>query len=94
SRRDESSQSARLDLSQPPSQVPDQLTEDLNYYRGFLEQLLALVRNGDQATVNQMVSTIRSDASHQEILTLLSQASGDNGQVVQEIREQESHNQN
>jgi hypothetical protein len=42
-----------------------------------------LVRNGDQDTVNQMVSMIRSDASHQQILAALSENSANDDQAAQ-----------
>ncbi|RAL05104.1 uncharacterized protein BO80DRAFT_177066 [Aspergillus ibericus CBS 121593] len=90
----ESSQSAGLEPSNPPSQTSDRLAEELVYYRSFLEQLLGFVRNGDQEVVNRMVSIIRSDASHQEILTALSENAADNTQSVQRDRDRNNHNQN
>ncbi|PWY67274.1 hypothetical protein BO94DRAFT_570080 [Aspergillus sclerotioniger CBS 115572] len=94
SHRNESSRSAGLEPSNSPSQTPDRLAEDLVYYRSFLEQLLGLVRNGDQETVNRMVSIIRADASHQEILTVLSENAADNTQTVQGDGGRNNHNQN
>lgn len=50
----------------------DRLAENPAYYKNFLEQLLDLVRNNDQADVSRMVSVIRSGASHEEILDAIS----------------------
>ncbi|OJI85856.1 hypothetical protein ABZX51_001212 [Aspergillus tubingensis] len=94
SRRNQSSQSARLEPPNDPSHTSDRLTEELVYYRSFLEQLLGLVRNGDQDTVNQMVSMIRSDASHQQILAALSENSANDGQTAQGARGRNNHNPN
>ncbi|PYI02563.1 hypothetical protein BO78DRAFT_217720 [Aspergillus sclerotiicarbonarius CBS 121057] len=94
SHRNESSQSAGLEPSNPPSRTPDRLAEELEYYRNFLEQLLGLVRDGDQEDVNRMISIIRSDASPQEILTALSENTADNAQTVQRDIGRSNHNQN
>lgn len=94
SRRNQSSQSARPDPPDDSSQTSDRLAEELVYYRSFLEQLLGLVRNGDQDTVNQMVSMIRSDASHQQILAALSENSANDDQAAQGARGRNNHNPN
>ncbi|OJJ75477.1 hypothetical protein ASPBRDRAFT_370536 [Aspergillus brasiliensis CBS 101740] len=94
SRRNQSSQSARLEPPDDSSQTSDRLAEELVYYRSFLEQLLGLVRNGDQDTVNQMVSMIRSDASHQQILAALSENSANDGQAAHGARGRNNHNPN
>ncbi|GKZ35795.1 hypothetical protein AbraIFM66950_006590, partial [Aspergillus brasiliensis] len=93
-RRNQSSQSARLEPPDDSSQTFDRLAEELVYYRSFLEQLLGLVRNGDQDTVNQMVSMIRSDASHQQILAALSENSANDGQAAHGARGRNNHNPN
>lgn len=49
---------------------------ELCYCRGFLEQLLALVANGDQQAVDLLVAVIRSDASHDAILNAMAELSG------------------
>ena len=94
SHRNESSRSAGLEPSNPSSQTPGRLAEDLIHYRSFIEQLLGLLRNGDQETVNRVVSMIRADASHQEILTALSEIATDNTQTAQGDGGRNNHNQN
>ncbi|RAK87025.1 hypothetical protein BO79DRAFT_256966 [Aspergillus costaricaensis CBS 115574] len=94
SRHNQSSQSTRLEPPDNSSQTSDRLAEELVYYRSFLEQLLEVVRNGDQDTVNQMVSMIRSDASQQQILAALSENSANDGQTAQGARGRNNHNPN
>ncbi|KAE8376099.1 hypothetical protein BDV26DRAFT_294423 [Aspergillus bertholletiae] len=53
-------------------------TEDSDYYRSFLEQLLDLVCNEDQETVARLVAIIRSGASQPEILAAISQMQNGN----------------
>ena len=54
--------------------------EQLEYYRAFLDQLLGVVRDGNPATVERVLSVIRSGASHQEIFAAMSQVLQVNGQ--------------
>ena len=54
--------------------------EELEYYRAFLDQLLGVVRDGNPATVERVLSVIRSGASHQEISAAMSEALEVNGQ--------------
>lgn len=54
--------------------------EELEYYRAFLDQLLGVVRDGNQATVERVLSVIRSGASHQEIFAAMSEVLEINGQ--------------
>ncbi|PLB39573.1 Zn(II)2Cys6 transcription factor domain-containing protein [Aspergillus candidus] len=51
--------------------------EDLKYYRGFLEQLLAAIRYGNLSTVDSIVDVIRSGASQEEIHATVSQFAGE-----------------
>ncbi|KAE8344568.1 hypothetical protein BDV24DRAFT_160308 [Aspergillus arachidicola] len=41
--------------------------EELRYYRGFVEQLLKAIRQGEGTDVEAIVAVIRSGASHDEI---------------------------
>ncbi|KAF9883209.1 hypothetical protein FE257_003866 [Aspergillus nanangensis] len=59
--------------SSTSSQAIDAQGESVEYYRTFLERLLHLVCNGDQATVSQLIAVIRSGASHERILSAISQ---------------------
>ena len=54
--------------------------EEVEYYRTFLDQLLGVVRDGNQATVERVLSVIRSGASHQEIFAAMSGLLEMNGQ--------------
>ncbi|GIJ99009.1 hypothetical protein Aspvir_001133 [Aspergillus viridinutans] len=71
-------QQLELEAAIAQSQSQDGRVEDKEYYTNFLEQLLGLVRHGDQATVSRMVSVIRSGASQEEILKTLSEISNNN----------------
>jgi hypothetical protein len=62
-------------IAQSQSQSQDGRIEDTEYYTNFLQQLLGLVRHGDQETVSRMISVIRSGASQEEILKTLSEIS-------------------
>ncbi|KAA8649959.1 hypothetical protein EYZ11_000978 [Aspergillus tanneri] len=66
------------------SSIPERYTEDPDYYKNFLDQLLSLVCNRDQATVSRMVSIIRSGASHLEILAAMSQMQVENNHTGQD----------
>ncbi|GFF39054.1 hypothetical protein IFM46972_05758 [Aspergillus udagawae] len=72
------SQQLELEAAIAQSQSQDGRIEDKEYYTNFLEQLLGLVRHGDQATVSRMISVIRSGASQEEILRTLSEMSNNN----------------
>ncbi|PLB50434.1 hypothetical protein P170DRAFT_473989 [Aspergillus steynii IBT 23096] len=61
----------------------DRLAEDPEYYKNFLEQLLDLVRNNNQADIARMVSVIRSGASHEEILAAISVVQGESNHAGQ-----------
>jgi Mg2+/Co2+ transporter CorC len=50
------------------------------YYRSFLEQLLDVVCNGEEETVSEVISVIRSGASHDEILAAMPASRGSGGQ--------------
>ncbi|KAI9926676.1 hypothetical protein MW887_003769 [Aspergillus wentii] len=81
---DHRNQSSGYQTVSATSRVPDGLGHDeLQYYRSFLNQLLDLVCNGDQDTVNQMVNVIRSGASHEDILAAMSRVSEGNGRSGQ-----------
>ncbi|KAB8263947.1 hypothetical protein BDV32DRAFT_146250 [Aspergillus pseudonomiae] len=41
--------------------------EELRYYRGFVEQLLKAIRQGERTDVEAIVAVIRSGASHNDI---------------------------
>ncbi|PWY92903.1 hypothetical protein BO70DRAFT_392276 [Aspergillus heteromorphus CBS 117.55] len=88
----DSSQSAGIDPSDSPPQTPDTIHDQIAYYRSFLDQLLGIVRHGDQESVNRMVTAIRSHASDEEILALLTQISGVSGPAEEESREQGNNN--
>ncbi|KAB8230609.1 hypothetical protein ETB97_010800 [Aspergillus alliaceus] len=73
--------------------------EESEYYRSFLEQLLDLVFNEDQETVARLVSIIRSGASQQEILAVMSQVqNGNTGHVgengLMTLDDQAKHGEN
>lgn len=44
--------------------------EELQYYRGFVAQLLQAIRRGNRTVVNNIVNTIRAGASDDDILSL------------------------
>lgn len=69
------SQQLELEAAFPQSQPQNGRIEDTEYYTNFLEQLLGLVRHGDQESVSLMISVIRSGASQEEILKTLSEIS-------------------
>ncbi|KAJ5322128.1 hypothetical protein MYU51_002947 [Penicillium brevicompactum] len=46
---------------------------DLHYYRTFLEDLVAVVRDHDADTVSRIVALIRSGASNEEIYLAIQQ---------------------
>ncbi|KAG2417349.1 hypothetical protein HFD88_008568 [Aspergillus terreus] len=48
--------------------------EELKYYRGFLEQLIEAIRTGDGVSVDAIINIIRSGASHEEILAVVTQS--------------------
>ena len=62
------------------TQTDGRTPEELEYYRAFLDQLLGVVRDGNPATVERVLSVIRSGASHQEISAAMSEALEVNGQ--------------
>ena len=62
------------------TQTDGRTPEELEYYRAFLDQLLGVVRDGNQATVERVLAVIRSGASHQEISAAMSEALEVNGQ--------------
>ncbi|KAF7593996.1 hypothetical protein BBP40_010393 [Aspergillus hancockii] len=62
-------------------QTFDMTSEDPEYYRSFLAQLLDLVYNEDQATVDRLISTIRSGASQEDILAFIAQMHNGNTHV-------------
>ncbi|KGO65683.1 hypothetical protein PITC_007990 [Penicillium italicum] len=51
---------------------------DLNYYRKFLEDLVAVMRDAHSDSVAQLVSLIRSGASNQEIYNALQRVQNEN----------------
>ncbi|KAE8382898.1 hypothetical protein BDV26DRAFT_252871 [Aspergillus bertholletiae] len=55
-------------------QSPVSAAEYVDYYSGFLNQLLDLIRNEDQETVAQIVGLIRSGASQEDILVAIQSA--------------------
>ncbi|GFF66633.1 hypothetical protein IFM62136_06693 [Aspergillus lentulus] len=73
------SQQLELEAAIAQSQSQDGRIEDTEYYTNFLQQLLGLVRHGDQETVSRMISVIRSGASQEEILKTLSEISNNTG---------------
>ncbi|KAB8074533.1 hypothetical protein BDV29DRAFT_156535 [Aspergillus leporis] len=70
---DNNSQDSSFETPNTDPQILSSPAEDSNYYRSFLEQLLNLLCNEDQETVARLVSIIRSGASHQDILAVISQ---------------------
>ncbi|KAL5357543.1 hypothetical protein BJX96DRAFT_172619 [Aspergillus floccosus] len=48
--------------------------EELKYYRGFLEQLIEAIRTADGVSVDAIINIIRSGASHEEILAVVTQS--------------------
>ncbi|CAI7605360.1 unnamed protein product [Penicillium bialowiezense] len=52
---------------------PVQPGRDLNYYRTFLEDLVAVMRDGDADAVSRIVTLIRSGASNEEIYHAIQQ---------------------
>lgn len=52
---------------------PVQPGRDLHYYRTFLEDLVAVVRDHDADTVSRIVNLIRSGASNEEIYIAIRQ---------------------
>lgn len=62
------------------TQTDGRTPEELEYYRAFLDQLLGVVRDGNQATVERVLAVIRSGASHQEIFAAMSGVLEINGQ--------------
>ncbi|KAE8146321.1 hypothetical protein BDV25DRAFT_143822 [Aspergillus avenaceus] len=74
-------QNSNYETPNTDSQSPGRSTDDSDYYKIFLEQLLDLVCNEDQETVARLVSVIRSGASHQDILAAISQVQSVNSHV-------------
>lgn len=50
--------------------------EELQHRQNVLVALLELIRDGDQATVNRVISAIRSNNSHEEVIRALSELTG------------------
>ncbi|KAF7121740.1 hypothetical protein CNMCM5793_009293 [Aspergillus hiratsukae] len=71
----QASQRLELEAAIAETQFHDERVEDTEYYTNFLEQIMGLVRNGDQAAVSRMISVIRSGASQEDILKAISEIS-------------------
>jgi hypothetical protein len=53
------------------------MQDQLEYYRNFTEDLIALIRDSDEATVQLIISTIQSGAENGNLRELLNRI-GDN----------------
>ncbi|KAJ6008018.1 hypothetical protein N7540_011994 [Penicillium herquei] len=53
----------------------DRDDREMIYYNSLLQKLLDLIAHGDEASVARVISTIRSGASHDQILELIDQFS-------------------
>ncbi|PYH47775.1 uncharacterized protein BP01DRAFT_197300 [Aspergillus saccharolyticus JOP 1030-1] len=59
------------DSGSTTSQASEELTAELDYYRGLLERIMSIVRSGDQARVAHLISIIRDNPSDSDIYTQL-----------------------
>ncbi|KAJ5717994.1 hypothetical protein N7488_003640 [Penicillium malachiteum] len=53
----------------------DREDREMIYYNSLLQKLLDLIAHGDEASVARVISTIRSGASHDQILEIIDQFS-------------------
>ncbi|KAJ5724939.1 hypothetical protein N7493_006667 [Penicillium malachiteum] len=53
----------------------DREDREMIYYNSLLQKLLDLIAHGDEASVARVISTIRSGASHDQILDIIDQFS-------------------
>ncbi|KAJ5102750.1 hypothetical protein N7532_003279 [Penicillium argentinense] len=61
--------------SSSSSNPASQATRDKEFYSSFLQKLLDVIGQADDATVNHVVTTVRSGASHDQILALVNDLS-------------------
>ncbi|RAL12145.1 uncharacterized protein BO97DRAFT_60566 [Aspergillus homomorphus CBS 101889] len=69
--QDDTSQTSDSDST--TSQPPEELTAELDYYRGLLERIMMIVRSGDQERVAHLISIIRANPSDNDIYALLNE---------------------
>ncbi|KAE8349090.1 hypothetical protein BDV28DRAFT_152216 [Aspergillus coremiiformis] len=79
-----STEASTYDTSSTDPFLLSRQSEDSDYYRNFLEQLLDLVCSENQEIVTQLVSIIRSGASQNEILAAISGLQNEDNPTTEE----------
>lgn len=72
--------SASDDNSSPNAQS-DQEAREMLYYNSLLQKLLSVISNGEEESVAHVISTIRSGASHDQILETIDQLTENAGRT-------------
>jgi hypothetical protein len=77
SRTEDSSSNASSHLVQEPPKSHRAVAEELDYYRNFLDDLVTVMRDGNQAAVAHLVDLIRSGVSKVQIHHAIQQLKSD-----------------